>query len=268
MQAGSRGTRRTTSPVGEDVSVTLQIVIGGSDGVLLGTDTKITSFPFGASPLGELQRRALEVGKIRSADYGAEKILFNDRRTIAVACSGSEVTYPVGKAIVEELETVWGEFSEPINGLCLEKWKALPEDQRREASERVENTVILVHSSKPKVFKIRFRVDDLEIFPSHRSKNQRFIVLGGDSLNPSGLFLERYLPRRPPSINKLATLAAHYILVGGEVNPSGVGGLKMYFSKDNCPFEAMSESVVGELCEKSERLNGRLQKALLQSVVF
>src|SRR5207245_5891194 len=126
-------------------------------------------------------------------------------------------------------------------------WKGLGKDERREAFERGENTVILIHSSKPRVFKIRFRLYHLEPFGFHRSKTERLVVLGGDSLNPSGFLLERYLPQRLPSISELALFAAHYILVGGELNPAGVGGLAMYFSKDGGPSEAMGESVVAEL---------------------
>jgi hypothetical protein len=268
VQIDSRGTSRPTFPFGEDVTVTLQVVLGGSDGILVGTDTKTTGFPTARSPLREADRRALETGKTRSGEYGTEKVLFNERRTIAVVCSGSDTTLRVGKAIVENLEAKWNEFSEPIETLCLEKWKSLGKNERREALEHGENTVILVHSGKPRVFKIRFGLDQLEPFSFHRSKTQKLVVFGGDSLNPSGFLLERYLPTRAPSISKLALLAAHYILVGGELNPAGVGGLAMYFSKESGPFQAMSEKVMEDLWERSAGLNRRFQRAFLKHVEF
>ena len=169
------------APIGEKVNVTLQVVLGGSDGFLLGSDTKTTGYITGASPLGEPQRRALEFGKIRSGEYGTDKILFNDQRTIAVACSGADTTVRAANAIVETLDAVWGEFSGPIEELCLKKWQGLSKRERREALRRGENAVILVHSGKPQVFKIRFALDHVEPFVFSRRDTETLAVLGGDS---------------------------------------------------------------------------------------
>jgi hypothetical protein len=253
------------TPEGEKVAMTLQVVLGGKDGVVIGTDTKAMFSPFGPI-LGGPERRALELGKVRSGEYGAAKVLFNSDRAVAALCSGSDVTSHVGRTIIETIASVWNEYLGPVESLCREAWRTkLSDEERRAASERTP-TLIFVHSCMTAALKIRFKADDLEFFVFHRDKLQKFIVLGGDDMNPSGMLLERYLPREAQSIDKLVLFAAHYILVGGELNPAGVEGLRLYFSREGRPFRDIPTDTMEELLASSKRLNRYTQRALLRPV--
>ncbi len=237
--------------------MTLQIVLGGSDGLLIATDTKWTAFARG--PVGRT---------VRSAEYGVEKVVFTDRRTIGIACSGSDITVEVGRKIAEKIDAVWNQYSGALEALCFSKWEELPQEERDWALARGENVLLLAHSAKAEAFKVSFTPKEARATPFRREKSQRLLMLGGDYLNPARLFLDRYLPTKPPSIDKLAFLAAHYILVGGQLNPAGVDGLGMYIAKDGNPFQAVSEQIIELLRKQSEALNTRIQRTLLKATLL
>ncbi len=166
------------------------------------------------------------------------------------------------------MKAAWDQYFEPTEKLLRDKWAEFPKAEEKEAIDQTENVLILVHCCKPSVFKVRFKFGNLEVWPFNRDRFQKLVVLGGDHINPAGMWLERFLPDKPPSINKLALLVAHYILTGGELNPAGIGGLRLYFSKNGDPFECLCEEATGKLIELSQRLDKSTQEELLQPINF
>lgn len=253
------------APIGEVLPMTLQAVIGGLDGILIATDTKQTGLPRG-NLLPETDRYALELGKTRSSQFGTQKVFLNRDRTIAISCSGLEIVQDVCRGIAEKIDAVWDQHVGPIEALCNEEWRRASEDERELAVAWTENALLIAHSQRREAFKLVYAKDAGMIRIFHRIKSQRFVLLGGDLSNPAGMILERYLPPAPPPINRLAFLVAHYILMGGQLAPAGVGGLAMYFSKDGRSFEEVDEDTIERLQTWSEKLDKSLRRRLLKQV--
>jgi hypothetical protein len=252
------------APFGEDIPMTLQVVLGGNDGLLIATDLKKLTQPNAPLLRGD-QRGALETGMVRSGEYGAEKIIFNAGKTVALACSGSDITFEIANKIIGLIESHWGEYIRPIEELCLREWNNLPQEQVDFANARSENALIAAHCGRRESFKILFEKSGPRVVLHCHRKSQKFVILGGDICNPAGMILERYLPSNPPSIVMLRFLAAHFILMGGKFNPTGVEGLAMYFSGGSAPFQEIEEDVISALLEKSNRLDKHINRKLLQS---
>jgi hypothetical protein len=234
--------------------MTLQVVLGGNDGILIATDTKQLALST-SSLIGDRDRRVLETAKVRSGQSGASKVLLSKDRKIAIAYSGSEIVRIVAASIIERLNSLWGECLEPFETLCKEEWSKLPADARDSALSYGENALLVAHSERREAFKLVFGKDDVAVGIFCHRKGQKLVLLGGDIMNPAGMLLERYLPQRPPSINRLACLAADYILMGGKLNSGGIDGLAIYFSKGGKTFEEIHDDIIRHFYADFERLD-------------
>ncbi|HXX46426.1 MAG TPA: hypothetical protein VEJ38_17015 [Candidatus Acidoferrales bacterium] len=243
--------------------MTMQVVLGARDGVLMATDTKQAAL-FQSALRRDAERSALETGKVRVTQHGAEKVLFNESKTIAMACSGSDLLIEVGQEIVGSISNVWNGTIALIEELCSQKWKTIPTSERQTALSFGETVALIVDSKKQEALKILFEVEKARVVVFKRRDNQKFVLLGGDITNPAGMILERYAPEAPSTIDRLLSLAAHYILIGGVLNPAGVGGLAIYFSRNGTPFEEVPNEIIGFLVEESKRLDKRVRSSLLR----
>src|SRR6266404_8040106 len=210
----------------EELPVTLQVVLGGCDGILIATDTKQMNVPR-PQPWDTDHKNA-----VRSDQEGVIKVLFNAARTIACVCSGTDISREIGKRIIERVEALW----DTSDALCSEAWSTLSENER-DSALRFENTIIFVGSEKEEVIKIYFEENKARKETIRHLKQQKLCVLSGDIWNPASFILQKYYPTPTPPINALFFLAAHFISMGGELNPAGIGGLAMFFSKNGKPFE-------------------------------
>jgi hypothetical protein len=200
---------------------------------------------------------------VRSGEYGTQKVFLNKNRTIAIACSGWEITQSVAANVIEKLEASWSEHVGPLEDVLSEEWRGTRGDDRDIAVRRSENALLIAHSEKGEAFKVVFNLERGTMRIFKRRNSQKFVLLGGDYNNPSGMILERYLPQEPPPIEKLAMLATHYVLIGGDLNPSSVQGLQMYFSRAGNPFQEASQDTIARLVEESRSLSKIMQRRLL-----
>lgn len=248
--------------------MTLQVVLGAQDGVLIATDNKQVTLS-SASLKRQDERIALETDSIHMSQYGTDKIVFNRARTIAIACSGWDGAQSVSRGIAEELDSAWDDkYIGPIEELVNKHWRSIPEQERTESLEFSSNTcLIAVHAGKRAAFKIFFKKDSGMIAIMHRRRNQKFVLLGGHTQNPAGTFLEIGYPHGHARIDDLVFMAAHYILTGERLNPAGIGGLEIHIARDGNRFEEIDDDCLSRITDESERFHRALKKRLIKPLL-
>jgi hypothetical protein len=246
--------------------MTLQVILGAQDGVLIATDNKQVTLTSESLKRSD-ERIALETDSIHIGQYGADKIVFNKAKTIAIACGGWDGAQYVSQGIAEELDSVWGEYVGPIEALVNARWTCIPEAERGESLEFSSNTsLIAVHAEKGEAFKIFFKKESGIIAIFHRRKNQKFVLLGGHIQNPAGTFLEIGYPSGHPRIDDLVFLAAHFILTGERLNPAGIDGLEIHVARNGNPFEEIGEGRLSRIRDASDKFHRKLKRSLVKSL--
>jgi hypothetical protein len=250
---------------GESLPVTLQCVLSGSDGILIATDTKAALLPEGVPTIAPFNRVASETGKMRSAELGTQKVLLSASKQVAVACSGQQtISTRFAHQWLEEIERIWDASTNPrrdLQSFLSEKWMNCGDQFRK-----VGGTLLLAHSAKSEAFKAQLKFDALELNAFFRNRHQQTVLLGGDIFNPAGMLLELYLPVKPVSVDELQFLAAHFILTGGKLNTSQVGGLALCIARNNQAFEWANDELVAALQENSERLHRNIRRRLSRTL--
>lgn len=184
--------------------MTLQVVMRGSDGVVLASDTR---------------ENATGVGIWIPSDLG--KIKSFPEQSLSYACSGDECSVHVGTKIMAKLRS--GEsLSEELLKLTGNEVYA---DQKARLGAHWENNVaraLLIVSYPTKdaqIWRLTVREDSL----ADQITGQ---ATAGDPGNLARFFIRHYYDHTMP-IEKLTLLAAHFIVTGGQLNSGLVGGLEI-----------------------------------------
>jgi hypothetical protein len=191
----------------EDIPMTFQIGMVGSDGILIASDQKAGRW--------ERYKTTSHVTKV-----------FCDAELGAIYCgSGSDVAVRAGKRTIE---IALSEPNLPMSK-CAEKaatevWIQRYENPEFTGQPQEESVVIArVTDSNSDLWYVKVGNPSL-------CKPILDRVNIGDVSNASIFFSERYFPgmseKRPP-IARLLPLAAHIVLMAGKLNPTGVDGLEI-----------------------------------------
>ncbi|MGO8731329.1 MAG: hypothetical protein ACLQVM_00875 [Terriglobia bacterium] len=224
--------------------MTLQIALVGNDGILLASDTlRVDTHP--------------DEWAVQTSEHGA-KVVLNTEKTTAGAWSGIMPSREFISSVVEIAGNEWGKEHSSLSKAWSELWEA-----EKQKPETGDCSLLIAHSKKRQVYKVSFLRDKKEITVTlYTESYMRYGVHNGSLGNPSYFFIRRYFPKELIPIKNLVRLAAHYILMAGEINPYGVGGLTIHLSKDGNPFEEIREEKIVQLTAESDNLDSLIAGSL------
>lgn len=218
--------------VGEEIPMTMQVGMVGTDGVLLASDTQWNE----------------EIGMVRGYT-NAHKIKTNDECGVAISQSGKMVTA--------------GYLADAIIAATLEKrkWFCDEVDSKQKIEKKVlafarpgsELCQCLVAFTQPDIQLWRFQT--VEIRKSWELVGEQSFskIYAGDCKNASIFWGERYYPRQPRvPIRTLVPLAAHLIIAAHPLNTSGVSGLEIVLCDKNGITRLTDEEISGLELRASE----------------
>jgi len=202
--------------------MTLQLAMFGSDGVVLASDT-LRCF----------------MGKLRASE-NAQKIVIESVLGLAYASSGDDCAREIGSNLTARLTP--GETLS--NGLLLDVGNQTLSRFARKTNSKKRNLrgKLIIVQSRGKVgikYDVGFGVWTLEysqgkVLPSGVPRTQgKGHAWAGDEANSAQFFIEWYyrgMSLMP--VESLKKMAAHTILMGGKLNPTGVEGLQIVSCKD------------------------------------
>ena len=246
MQEEVRG-RWIYIPYHEEVPVTFQIGMVGSDGVLLASDRLHTQF----SPY---RNRFL-----------SDKISVHEDIGLAYCCTGDDLTTIVMQHVLGsvradrkwpiELHLSTG-VDRALEGLASRSKQGVLERPLRRGS------VLAVYRASRAVQLWKFDID-VELskqLPAYLIENHCCI---GDDVNAASFFVERYFDNNHKvPLAHLAQLAAHTVLMAGATNPTGVDGLDIVLCTQE-GFTPIDEKELSCLKQQSAELNSHISAVLL-----
>jgi hypothetical protein len=244
-----------TSTPPEDFPVTFQVALGASDGWLIASDTKENRYA-GFSSMPNL-RETVETRKIT---------YHRNTGTVYTSC-GDYIMREACRDVVDMYESEFSDYPTDYDAFQArlraigdatwkkERGKTLPPQYRCAlfafGNSRPFWTLQLPHP-REKASLVQFTYDR---------------VFNGDHTNPSKFFVETYHDQELP-VRALLPLAAHTILMGGELNPSGVGGLEIVFCEKGKIVELRFGSAeLKKLSIHTEQLYSLIRSQLLNASI-
>ena len=190
--------------------MTLQVAISCVDGKLLASDSKVTL-----------------TGQYQYTTSGP-KIFKAKDRSLAVACAGYDLALTAARMLVKAVDEKKFDFSNVAQELERVGEEAYKEEfstilsklEDRGRSEQPQNDLLIIGASLKTLFR-------LAVCSKPRATEFHTRAIAGDIGNSSIFILERYLPNKRVTLSQAKLAAAHFILMGGEVNQTSVGGLEM-----------------------------------------
>jgi hypothetical protein len=196
----------------EDFLVTFQVAVAARDGWIMASDTKENRY------VGIASKR------IRETTH-TKKIAYDSATRTTYMVSGDDTARDAAKDVVNrvkafgktypDFEWLENELPSIVSAQWTTEIKSQPPSPRK--------AIFAFDNSRP----------FWELWIDKWSKMERIYtkVWGGDETNSAKFFLEHYYSE-DMSVRELLPLVAHTILMGGEINPSGVGGLEISFWED------------------------------------
>jgi hypothetical protein len=229
----------------EELLMTMQVGIVGSDGVLIASDTELTdnnSFP--------------------RKSWNETKFKINRDCGVAIAMAGGMVTA--------------GHLADEIIALALkdENWLYSGLYVRSDLAKRVlvlsgaaqKECQCIVASLRP-IPKLRiFRMVTMsDGFGLVGGEDQQSKIYAGDEKNSAVFWAERYYPKRHPKlpIKTLVPLAAHLIVASSRVPNGGISGLEIILCHKDDGMHRLSVDSINELESKSSERDNSIGKSLL-----
>ena len=223
-------------PDPEEIPVTFQIGIVGSDGVLLASD-----------------RRYTRPGPVRTT-FDADKIKISGN--VAYCCSGDDLT----QIAADDACLIWASkktrskeslVTSIVDSLGkLEKWN-------------IPGSILLANDAGSHVELFRVDIYSRATCPIVCQIDNRDYQ--GDGFNAAAFFVERYLPannfkQRP--LEQMKLIAAHAMLMASTLNPTGVHGLDIYLCRSRRPFEKLAQSEIEGLVAASQEIDSQIGRGL------
>lgn len=234
-------------PDPEEIPVTFQIGMVGSDGVLLASDRLASqSATDGPGPYRDTFR--------------TDKIRITESKRIAYCCAGDKLSIEAGRKIAGSIAELQGDYAIQ-QGIYSYGSEAISEERQRMAGkqpwERLRGGSLLLVTSVPSLGLWRVDIALDRNIPCALKVEDKIWV--GDNTTPAAFFPERYYQKRP--IEELVFLAAHTVLTAGSMNPAGVGGLDIALCRPS-GFEMLPAERVAALERQSEKLRLQISDSL------
>ncbi len=225
--------------------MTLQIALLGKDGVLIASDTLVTTSDFS----GE---------ETRIYEY-EDKVILNSDQTVAVAWSENKPSKEFIIQLTEAFDKKWGQESSLLHKSCRDLWEI---EKQKDQCIPIDCNFIVAKSRMRQVYKAAFsRERNVDITP-HREGNMIWAGLSaGQKTNSACFFTQAYKQDRIIPVERLIRWAAYYILMGAKVS-SGIEGLTIHVSKDGGVFQRLSDDKIHQLEHESKLLYQHISKFL------
>jgi len=243
------GTQRTGvgfSPqvVEEEIPMTMQVGMVGTDGVLIASDTQRTE----------------EMGLRQS--YNSSKIRTDEECGVLVSLSGKLVAAGyLADGIITKTKA---------NPTWLESEMGAVQEVEKSVLPRVpqggEPCSCLVVFTRPEIALYRFQIVQVGISWQLVTDQQSGKVYAGDCKNSAIFWAQHYYPRHPKlPIRKLIPLAAHLIYMAHRLNTTGISGLEIALC-DATGVHRVSDSEIKALETQSEQRDREIGQALLGDI--
>ena len=239
--------RRASIPDPEEIPLTFQVGIVGTDGVLLASDRGYTNYHDGGFRTTSRSSKVLyTTGDFACCASGDQ--CASDAATLCQAdcfcpLPIHERLYSASSAALEQCEDL-GEDAARCHGEVI-------------AAERSEGKVRLW------IMQVRSVLKKPIMIPSSPTIVDRYRWTG-DIGNSAVFFLERYLRYGfATSLENLKLVAAHAVLVAGQLNPSGVQGLDILLCRNGTEdFERVTDEELARLKDRSDALDSTIAATL------
>jgi hypothetical protein len=199
-------------PPSEDIPMTFQVGLVGTDGVLIASDMR-------ASGSGRY-RTSETVSKLNwNSDSGIACAVTGDKSSVHAALEICSSAIPENATVPD----VYDELQRAVTS-SWEKYRATMPEKMRIDNPRADSRLIIATPKRSHGH--LWQIDaDRQWSSTGPCRDKAF---QGDVENAAVYFLERFYrtPRLLP-VRDLALFAAHIVLEAGALNPTGVGGLEM-----------------------------------------
>jgi hypothetical protein len=207
----------------EEFSMTIQVGMVGTDGVVIASDTRWMNTP--------------RYANMTRSTFNTTKILISSDGKIVVSfAKNMETSLHVAQKVISDLtEEDWEHPIFPIEKVAAEVLLS--------AGERNDAHCLIAHcSSKPRLFLFQYGMMNGSWGPVCQRINTTAIA--GDNVNPAIFWAERYYAPLP--IQQLVPLAAHLIVSANKLNSGAISGLEMVFC-DSSGVRLLSDDAVRDL---------------------
>lgn len=241
-QVIGKGLRYT--PSSEEIPMTLQIGLLGSDGVVLASDTLVVKT---LSEDEDLQ----PVDPIHVHQH-EDKVVLNATQKVALAWAGNKPSREFIHSILDAFEIAWGKDYPDLSDLCKAAWQ---QEEGSRQSVLIDCTLIVAKSGERGLYKATFSRGRMDILQKRENLMLSGVVAGHEA-NSACFITQRYLPKDELApIRVLVRLAAHYIRMGAKINPHGIGGLSIHVCRGSGLFERLPETRISRLGRESKYLD-------------
>jgi len=225
------------SPIEEEIPMTMQIGMVGTDGVLIASDTQWTNTP------------RLKVNQAWTGSrgrYNANKITINHERGMAISSARSmETAGTVAHRIISDLKDE--DFTYPQSPIEHIGEDVLASVSRQERSDA--QCLISLTRPLPQLFLFQFGTINNK-YGSICQKMESYAI-AGDNLNAAIFWAERYSERLP--LASLIPLAAHLIVCAARLNSATISGLEIVLCDISGIHRLSDESIFNLKVEATER---------------
>lgn len=193
-------------------SMTLQVGLVGSDGIVMASDTLVQEWQWHQhNPTNDRYTESkFQIGNgfvcCWSGDAVAERASLNIRR--------------------QTWASIKDDVTEGLISAGNEAWKQTFGDSQRDTVG--PNRTVIVACPDNTLWTLQ--ISEFSIARRRYDK-----AIGGGEGNSARHFLMNYLPKVSPPVTQLLIIAAHTILMGAKENQSGIGGLEMIVIPNGCP---------------------------------
>ncbi len=224
--------------------MTFQVAMLGSDGFIMASDTKI-----------------VREAEVRSSS-SSTKIFSHPKRGLVCACSGQEVSLLAKDRLFETVEDtpldqphMWKVLMEVAGATwrhCYGEEAVVPHI----AQEKGTLLVAEFGEQGPKLWTV-----DIAYTPVCEEVQDKAVA--GDRGNPATFILERYFQANS-SVDDLSFLAAHTVLLAGQLNSAAIQGLEILICKDG-QLRRIGPNEQETLEHQSRELDDLIRQKLLPS---
>jgi len=231
------------SSVEEELPMTMQAGMVGTDGILIASDTQWTNSPM-------LTDRSWAGGR---HGFNSPKIIINHERGMAISCARDmETARHVAREISGLKEEGLNRPTEAIEEIIARTLPAAVE-QKKEA-----HCLIALTRPAPQLLLFQFGTLNGKWGPICQKMETKGIA--GDTLNAAIFWVERYYKSRP--IEQLVPLAAYLIISASKLNTAMISGLEVVLCTSTS-IRRISDDSIHELKQKANEWDRRISDMFL-----
>jgi hypothetical protein len=229
--------------VEEEIPMTMQVGMVGTDGVLIASDTKWAD----------------NQAKVRSSTDSGKLRVLRVEPNMVVSCAGSMAT---AHRLADEIVAVTKKDEDWLSSADFRINKRIGKKVLKGVEDGRQHAQCLVAVTRPSIKLYRWEI--ARVCGEWSPCGQEVLTkqYAGDTANPAVFWAERYYPRKPKQpISELVPLAAHLICTAHTLNTAGIDGLEIVLcDKDGIRF--VPEDSIRMLEEESVARDQRIREEL------